>query len=216
VNTYNNYNNNYVNNIPSSNVNVNVNVNPIIKPTRASSARPTNSRIMPNNINNKLINNLPNSNSNKVLIQQNSNLRIVSNNNNNIIPNNKNIPSQYEYKTPYKSNNQQVISVLRPTSASSRDRIQSSSAPGKTPLISQNNNKRIFNNDNNMNVLVNPIKLIDNPSKRLIPSSNPLPARNNANGNINSNMNNQNIFLKGARPNSGIASHGMVKINLRK
>jgi len=231
-------------------------VPPISKPLRASSARPTNSRIginiskdnpicnvykeitrekdivpynVPyNNIKNMIerpasglsknnyqgVLNLNPSNNNiannpsKITLANPANL--INNNYNNININiNNNYYSnkhQFEYKSPYRINAPNTIN--RPSSC--RERSQPLAQVNQVSNNNNNNNflmnnnvnkKFISNKDNDHKILINPIKIIDTPKRRIIPNNGVINAlANNYLGYNNPTRINNNNFLKGGRP----------------
>ena len=179
----------------------------ISKQVRASSARPIGripvsaSNVKPSSIptSNIIRNDKPSVSPGRILsnhqnIHSNNNMNININVNNiNILHNNVNnihnkMPS-YEYKSPYKSpSSNQPVQISRPSS--SRDKIQQ--AYSNHHVLSNN---KVRNDNFDHKVLVQPVKIMDTPQKRLI------SANIHSGGNLNNP--NPNNFLKGGKPISG-------------
>lgn len=136
-------------------------------------------------------NNLNSNNNNNMNININvNNINILHNNVNNI--QNK---MPYEYKSPYKTPTNNPVQIMRPSS--SRDKIQASYS--NNHVLSNNKPKT----DVDHKMLIQPVKIMDTPQKRLISA--------NMHGGSNINNVNPNNFLKNGRPSTGDNS-GMVKI----
>ncbi len=150
---------------------------------------------------------------------------LVTNNYNNININfNNNYYSnkpQFEYKSPYRINAPNPMS--RPSSC--RERSQPLAQVNQVNQVNNNNNNFLMNNNVNKKlikdidhkILINPIKIIDTPNRRIIPNNgvvNAIP--NNYLGYNNPTRINSNNFLKGGRPvqNSPYEGNlgGIVKI----
>jgi hypothetical protein len=135
---------------------------------------------------------------NKVLERQQSGKIITNGGNYNPVRNYGS--NQYEYKSPYKpdSNN---IPLSRPSSGRER---QQQVAINKQVLPTKALNPK----DNDTKVLINPIRLIENPSKRIISPSNNISTPNQQ---IKGQIYQGNNFLKGNRQSQNSHEHNNVQ-----
>jgi hypothetical protein len=126
---------------------------------------------------------------------------------------------QYEYKTPYKINTPNPMT--RPSSCRERSQpvpLINSANNNNNFLMNHNVNKKLISNkDNDHKILINPFKIIEAPSRRILSNNGGV----NANSNIplgynNPTRANSNNFLKAGRPiqSSPYEGHlgGIVKI----